>query len=130
MKKLKAACVIMFIHGAFMEIMGCIFLIPLLLSGGEQLGLNKYFSFIVPYFSDNMLLMLICGLIYGVLCVLGAAGLWKNKMWGLALSLINCVISLSLMMFMLPNGIMDGLFSGSALVLILTGYFKDKKALQ
>jgi len=30
---------------------------------------------------------------------------------------------MALMMFMLPAGIMDGLFAGSALILILVGYF-------
>ena len=57
-------------------------------------------------------------------------GLWKNRMWGLALSLINCVITMALMMFMLPAGIIDGILATSALILILTQYFENKKIVE
>ncbi len=40
-----------------------------------------YLSFIVPYFQNNMNLMLIAGLIYKVVRVIGAVGLWKNWDW-------------------------------------------------
>ena len=59
--------------------------------------------------------------------LIGAIGLLKNRMWGLALSVINCVITLALMMFLLPAGVMDGILAGSALVLLLMQYFGDKK---
>ncbi len=48
-------------------------------------------------------------------------------MWGLALSVINCVITLALMMFLLSAGVMDGILAGSALVLMLVQYFGDRK---
>ena len=60
----------------------------------------------------------------------GAIGLWKNKMWGLALSVINCIITMALMMFMLPVGILDAIFTCSALALILIQYFGDKKIIE
>lgn len=70
------------------------------------------------------------GAIYGIVRVIGAVGLWKNKMWGLALSVINCVITMVLMMFMLPAGIIDGIFATTALILILTQYFGNKKIVE
>lgn len=79
---------------------------------------------------NNMNLMLVIGAIYGIIRVIGAVGLWKNKMWGLVLSVINCVITLALMMFMLPAGIMDGVLASSSLILILTQYFGDKKIIE
>ena len=130
MKKYKIASILMFIHGAFMEIGGCLCLIPVFISGSEKFDINKYFSFIVPYFQNNMNLMLIVGTIYGIVRVIGAVGLWKNRMWGLALSIINCVVAMTLMMFMLPAGIMDGILSCGALILILLQYFGDKKIIQ
>lgn len=130
MKKYKMASILMFIHGAFMEIGGCLCLIPVFILGSEKFDINKYFSFIVPYFQNNMNLMLIVGTIYGIIRVIGAVGLWKNRMWGLALSIINCVVTMTLMMFMLPAGIMDGILSGSALILILTQYFGNKRIIQ
>lgn len=66
-----------------------------------------------------MNLMFVMGVIYGVIRVIGAVGLWKNRMWGVVLSVINCVIAMALMMFMLPVGIMDGILATIALILIL-----------
>lgn len=43
------------------------------------------------------------------------------------LSVINCTITIALMMFLLPAGIMDGILAGTALVSILMQYFGDKK---
>lgn len=127
MKKYKLASILMIIHGAFIEIGGCLFLIPILVMGTDKYDVGQYFSFIVPYFQENLYLMMIAGIIYGIIRVVGAVGLLKNKMWGLLLSVINCVITMALMMFMLPAGIIDGIFSSSALVLILLQYFGDKK---
>lgn len=127
MKKYKLASILMIIHGAFMEIGGCLLLIPFLVMGTDKYGVGQYFYFIVPYFQENLHLMAIAGIIFGIIRVVGAVGLLKNKMWGLLLSAINCVISMALMIFMLPAGIMDGIFSCSALVLILLQYFGDKE---
>ena len=130
MKKYKIASLLMFIHGAFMEIGGSLCLIPIFIMGSDKFNINQYFSFIVPYFRDNMNLMLIMGAIYGIVRIIGAIGLWKNRMWGLALSVINCVITMALMMFMLPAGIIDGILATSALILILTQYFENRKIIE
>lgn len=130
MKKYKVAAILMFIHGAFMEIGGCLSFIPVFLMGRDKFDINKYISFIVPYFKDNMNLMLVMGVIYGVARVIGAIGLWKNRMWGLALSIINCVLTMALMMVMLPAGIVDGILATFALILILTQYFGKKKIVE
>lgn len=130
MKKYKIASVLMMIHGAFMEIGGCFCLIPIFILGVDKFNINEYISFIVPYFQENMDLMLIMGMLYGIVRVIGAVGLWKNRMWGLVLSILNCIITMILMMFMLPAGIMDGVLACSSLILILTQYFGDKKIIE
>ena len=130
MKKYRSASILMLIHGAFMEIGGCLCLVPIFVLGDEQFGINQFPSFIIPYFKDNMNLMLAMGAIYGIVRIIGAVGLWKNRIWGLVLSTINCVITMALMMFMLPAGIMDGILACSALVLILVQYFGDREIIQ
>lgn len=127
MKKYKIAAILMIIHGGFMELGGVFAMIPALMLGTDQFDVGKYFSFKLPYFQENLYMMMVMGAMYGVLRLIGAVGLLKNRMWGLALSLINCVITLALMMFLLPAGIMDGVLAGGALVLILLQYFGDKK---
>ena len=127
MKKYKIAALLMIFHGGFMEIFGVLAMIPALLLGTDAFDIGQYFEFKLPYFQENLYMMMVMGAMYGVLRVIGAIGLLKNKMWGLVLSVINCVITLALMMFLLPAGIMDGLLAGASLVLILTQYFGDRK---
>lgn len=129
-KKYKIASILMFIHGLIMEIGGCLCLIPIFVLGDGEFDTNQYVSFIVPYFNDAMNLMLVIGVLYGGIRIIGAVGLWKNQMWGLVLSIINCVVTMALMMFMLPAGILDGLLACSALILILTQYFGNKKIIE
>ena len=130
MKKYKLASILMIIHGGFMEIAGVLCMIPALILGTDKFDIGQYFEFKFPYFQDNLYMMMVMGAMYGVLRLIGAIGLLKNRMWGLALSVINCIITISLMMFLLPAGIMDGILAGSALILILIQYFGDKKIIE
>ena len=120
MKKYKIAAILMIIHGGFMELGGIFAMISALLIGTDKYDIGQYFEFKLPYFQDNLYMMM----------VMGAIGLLKNRMWGLVLSVINCVITITLMMFLLPAGIMDGILAGSALILILMQYFGDKKIVE
>lgn len=130
MKKYKIAALLMIIHGGFMELGGSLALIPVLILGNDNINIEHYFSFIVPYLQENLYLMMAMGGIYGVIRLIGAIGLLKNRMWGLALSVINSVITMALMIFMLPAGIMDGILACSALILMLTQYFGKRKIIE
>ena len=110
-----------------MEIGGVFCFIPAMIFGTDKFDIGQYFSFKLPYFQDNLNMMIIMGAIYGVVRVVGAIGLLRNKMWGLVLSVINCIITMALMMFLLPAGIIDGVLAGSALILILTQYYGNKE---
>ncbi len=127
MKKYKAAALLMIIHGGFMEIGGVLAMIPALLLGTDKFDIGRYFEFKLSYFQENLYMMMVMGAIYGVLRLIGAIGLLKNRMWGLVLAVITSIITLTLMMFLLPAGIMDGILAGSVLVLILIQYYGDKK---
>lgn len=129
-KRMEIAAVLMIIHGGFMELGGIFAMIPALLIGTDKYDMGQYFEFKLPYFQDNLYMMMVMGAIYGVFRLIGAIGLLKNRMWGLVLSVINCVITITLMMFLLPAGIMDGILAGSALILILIQYFGDKKIVE
>ncbi len=113
-----------------MELGGIFAMIPALLIGADKYDIGQYIAFKFPYFQDNLYMMMVMGAIYGVFRLIGAIGLLKNRMWGLVLSVINCVITIALMMFLLPAGIMDGILAGSALVLMLMQYFGDKKIIE
>lgn len=130
MRNYKIAAVLMLIHGAVLEIGGCLCLIPIFFMGSDKIDPSQFFAFIVPYFQDHMILMLMVGLIYGIVRIIGAIGLYQNRMWGLVLSVINCVITMVLMVLMLPAGIIDGVLAGSALILILTQYFGKRKIVE
>ncbi len=127
MRRYKTAALMMIIHGGFMEIGGACCFIPAMLFGSDNFDAEQFFSFKFPYFQDNLNMMIVIGAIYGVVRTIGAIGLLKNKMWGFMLSVINCVITMALMMFLLPAGILDGVLASSALILMLTQYYGDKE---
>ncbi len=130
MKRYKIAAWLMIIHGGFMEIGGVLCALPALILGSGKFDIGQYFSFKLQYFQDNLYMILFMGAIFGVMRIIGAIGLLKNRMWGLALSVINCVVTMILMMFMIPFGIQDGLLACIALVLILTQYFGNRKIIE
>ena len=130
MKRYKIAAWLMIIYGGFMEIGGVLCALPALILGSGKFDIGQYFSFKLQYFQDNLYMILFMGAIFGVMRIIGAIELLKNRMWGLALSVINCVVTMILMMFMLPFGIQDGLLACIALVLILTQYFGNRKIIE
>jgi hypothetical protein len=119
MKRYKAAAIIIMLHG-FIEISGFFAVLPIWLFDAEPVAFIP-----VPYPE-----VVIAGVVWGAIRLIGAVGLFKNLMWGLALSAINCAIALATMMSILPFGIMDGILAGTALILILTQFFGKKKTVE
>jgi uncharacterized membrane protein (DUF2068 family) len=123
MKKYKIAAVLLIIHGGVFEITGLLAIIPVIVFNDKSFEMSKYISFIVPYLQDNIVLMCIMSGLYGSMRIISAIGLLKNRMWGFILALINCIVTMALMIFMLPAGIMDGILSCTIIVILLIGYF-------
>ncbi|MBD8519209.1 hypothetical protein [Plantibacter sp. CFBP 8804] len=118
--RLRLAAFLLLIQGLAME--GLITLaLPVMLALGLIPGdlPPGVHVFALPYLNDNLALMMVMSGIFGALRTVGAIGVLKNRAWGLHLSLINCTVTLVLMIFMLPAGIVDGILSGGALVLLL-----------
>ena len=128
MRKYKIAAILQLIQGALMELPPLLAVLPLVAFGVEQGTVGEHFAFIVPYLQDNLYLMMAMGGIFGIVRIIGAIGLLRNRMWGLALTVINCVVTMGLMIFMLPAGIADGILACTALILILLGYFGNRPA--
>lgn len=119
--KYRIAAALLMIQGLFME--GGVFVagIVLWVLGIEQSVIGMRFEFIVPFFQEHLYLLMVMSGVFGALRIIGAVGLAKDREWGFCLSLINCVVTLALMIFLLPAGIADGILSGTALLLILFG---------
>ena len=49
----------MIIHGGCMEIGGVLFMVPTLLWGTDKFDIGQYFAFKLPYFQDNLYMMII-----------------------------------------------------------------------
>ena len=56
MKKYKIASILMFIHGAFMEVGGCLCLIPIFVMGSDKFDINQYISFIVRFLYKGIII--------------------------------------------------------------------------
>ena len=127
-KKFKIAAILMIIHGGFMEALTGIMMMPVVINGGIN---DKVVShiFAIDFFRNNIFYMMPMAVIFGITRVAGAVGVLKNRKWGFVLSIINCVVTMNVMLFMIPAGISDGILACSALILLLTGYF-EKEAIK
>jgi uncharacterized membrane protein (DUF2068 family) len=119
----RIAAVLMLAHGALMELGVFVALIPLLALDVDFGTVGRYFSFNVPFFQEHLVEMMVLSGVFGVTRIIGAIGVLRNRLWGLVLSVINCAVTMVLMVFMLPAGIVDGLLACSALILLLTAHF-------
>lgn len=113
------AAALQMMQAILMELTPFVGLFVLLLLGIDVSALPGGFSFVVPFFQENLPLMMVMSGIFGTLRLLGAIGLLRNRMWGYALSMLTCTVTLVLMPFMLPAGILDGVLTGAAVVLLL-----------
>lgn len=130
MKLLKAAAVLVATQAIFMEISALLLIAITTILGKNLSFMGDHAIFSLPYLQANLNLMMVMAGIFGILRLIGAIGLWRNRLWGLYLSLIMCTVTLALMIFMLPAGVADGLLSGAALVLILMGYSGKQRIMQ
>ena len=130
MKKYKAAAILMIVHGGIIELGGFLSLALASILQNDALDIGQHFSFIIPYFQENLSIMLIIGAIFGAMRLIGGIGLLRNRMWGLALSVTNCMVTMVLAIFMLPAGITDCTLSCSALVLMIVQYFGKSKIIE
>lgn len=78
--------------------------------------------FALGYLNDNLYLMMAMSGIFAALRIVGAVGILRNRLWALVLTLFNCATTLVLMVFLLPAGLLDGLLTGAALVLVLSAW--------
>lgn len=123
-RRFRGAAVLLLIQGGLMEGMPFLGLLVVLALGIDASAIAERVEvFALPYLQDNLVMMMVMSGLFGALRVTGAIGLLRGRMWGLALSVITCVVTLALMIFILPAGIVDGMLSGTALVLILTAWY-------
>ena len=127
-KRIKVAAILMLIHGALMEAVPGLLLMPFVATSSNGEDIPPIFAF--EFFRNNLALMLPMAVIFGVTRVIGAVGVLRNRKWGFILSVINCVITMNLMLFMIPAGIADGILTCTALVLLLSGYFRNQKIIE
>lgn len=116
----------MLVHGGVMELGVFLALGPMLVAGIDAATASRYFHFALPFLNDNLFPMMAMSGVFGIVRVIGAVGVLRNRMWGLALSVINCVVTMVLMLFLLPAGLVDGVLACTALILLLTAHFGGK----
>jgi uncharacterized membrane protein (DUF2068 family) len=121
--QLRWAGVLLLVQGVVMEATVAVGLLVLsVLQIPQAVVTDRAGVFSLSYLNDNLYLMMAASGIFAALRIIGAIGLLRNRLWGLVLSLVNCTITIALMIFLLPAGLVDGVLSGAALVLMLIGW--------
>jgi hypothetical protein len=73
--------------------------------------------------ADNVAMISMFGVFWGVTRVIAAVGILQNRKWALALGIIISVITLMTSISIIPAGVMDTLFAIPVLILLLIGWF-------
>lgn len=120
------AAIALTLHG-LMEVMP----LPFLLkskpdSHSEVKGLPK---FIFEPLRNNPRPTMALGIIFGFLRLVAVIGIVMNLMWGWALGVVISAITLIVMTFYLPVGIIDGILSGVTLISLLIAFWGSQPIL-
>ena len=115
MNHIRSASAVLFIHGVIETFSGFMSFAP-----SEKI---KGHIFALSFLKDNLITVGLVGVIFGVLRIIAAIGLRRERLWGWYLAVIMCVITLALMIFMVPSGIGDGILTGLAIVWLLIGRY-------
>ena len=119
-RELRAEAVLLLAQGVLMEGVVAVGLVVLLALGVPQAAItDRADVFALAYLRENLYPMMAMSGVFAALRITAAVGLWRDRLWGLALAVIMCVVTLVLIVFLLPAGILDGVLSGTALVLLL-----------
>jgi uncharacterized membrane protein (DUF2068 family) len=119
-RELRAAAVLLLVQGVLMEGLVAVGLVVLLVLGIPQADITAHAEvFALPYLQDELDPMMAMSGIFAALRITAGIGLWRDRLWGLALAGVMCGVTLVLMVFLLPAGLLDGVLSGTALVLLL-----------
>jgi uncharacterized membrane protein (DUF2068 family) len=119
-RELRAAAVLLLVQGVLMEGLVAVGLVVLLALGIPQETITDHADvFALAYLRENLYPMMAMSGIFAALRITAGVGLWRDRLWGLALAAVMCGVTLVLMVFLLPAGILDGVLSGTALVLLL-----------
>lgn len=86
-------------------------------------------AFVFEPLQTNLRATMAIGVIFGVLRVAAAVGIFLNLMWGLWLGVAVSAVTLVVMTLYLPIGIIDGILSGAALILLLIAAFGGRTIL-
>lgn len=129
MKDYTTASKIMLAHGIF-GIIRSILLIPGYLQHYNtfiMISICQFFCPVAPYMQGKLYLIMVIGGCLSILRIVCSRCLLKHGMCGLMLSLVSCVITIPLMIYILPAGTIDIIITVPTLVILLKQYFKNKK---
>ncbi len=123
---LITAAVALTLHG-LMEVAPLLFMFRSKL-GAQNMGRGSP-KFIFEPLQNNMKMTTLLGVIFGLLRLAAVLGIAANFMWAWSLGVIISIVTLMVMTFYLPMGIVDGILSSTALISLLIAYWGSQPIL-
>ncbi len=84
-------------------------------------------QFIIGDLAAHWQMTLGFSVVCGLLRLAAGAGILRKMLWGWLLGIILSVITLAVLTWYLPMGVMDAVFSGPVLLLLLIGRYPESK---
>ena len=130
MRRQRIGAILLLVQGIAMEASVFVGVAVLLVMRVPQSTItDRVEIFALPYLNENLYLAMAISGVFATLRIIGAVGVLRNQLWALVLSLINCAVTLVLMIFMLPAGLLDGALTGAALVLLLSAWIDPARTI-
>jgi hypothetical protein len=115
---LAVAAVLLLLHGIVELLPALILFVP----AGDFAP-----KFIIGDLAANWQMTLGFSVVCGLLRLAAGAGILRKMLWGWLLGIILSVITLAVLTWYLPMGVMDAVFSGPVLFLLLIGRYPEAK---
>jgi len=115
---LAVAAVLLLLHG-LIEVVPAVFLF---VPAGDFAP-----QFIIGDLAAHWQMTLGFSVVCGLLRLAAGAGILRKMLWGWLLGIILSVVTLTVLTWYLPMGVMDAVFSGPVLLLLLIGRYPEAK---
>jgi uncharacterized membrane protein (DUF2068 family) len=112
---------------ALIEVIDCIYAVLMALGIAANIYPKMLFAEVQTLFDEQPIWLVPLFLFYTSLRLTSAIGLWKNRLWGFWLAIFVSLATLIMSPFLLPFTTAEMLLNGVLMIVLLIGYFGDKK---
>ena len=128
-KLIRSAAIFQLIY-ALIEVVDCIYAGLMALGLAPNIYPKMLFAEVQVMFDNEPIWLVPLFLFYTSLRLTSAIGLWKNRLWGFWLAIFVSLSTVIMSPFLLPFTTTEMLLNGILMIVLLIGFFGEKKIVE